>query len=187
VKDFLPDLSKIVDKIHFSGDEKPSLPVNWRIAGSSAALHGLEAAMVGLLLQRKYGVECPEMEINTPVRLLASFSMAAANYFSDLAQLFPMSLFMWTHSILKSPDGGLQPQRLARLALWLGCRIEFTLDESKLIMAFDNISSLSFIVDLVMIWSICFEVFSAYPGLLRRNVSQYKTINYAMFFFLASR
>jgi hypothetical protein len=52
-------------KIRFEGTEKPSIPINWRFAESISALKGLEAAMVNVLLKKKYGVEPQEAVINT--------------------------------------------------------------------------------------------------------------------------
>lgn len=52
-------------KVRFTGSDLPRLPVNWRVAESSAALHALVAALVGLLVEKKYGVNAPEAEINT--------------------------------------------------------------------------------------------------------------------------
>ncbi|KAJ9618584.1 hypothetical protein H2204_013003 [Knufia peltigerae] len=66
-------------KVRFTGSDLPRLPVNWRVAESSAALHALVAVLVGLLVEKKYGVDAPEVEINT-----------------DHAILYPLSLFLWT-------------------------------------------------------------------------------------------
>lgn len=52
-------------KVRFEGSDKPSIPINWRFAESISALKGLEAAMVNVLLQRKYGVEAQEAVVNT--------------------------------------------------------------------------------------------------------------------------
>ena len=66
VRDYLPpEVSEAARNVRFSGKDKPSLPVNWRFAESSAALHALEAALVGVLLGKKYGVRAPRVEINT--------------------------------------------------------------------------------------------------------------------------
>jgi hypothetical protein len=51
--------------IRFEGTEKPSIPINWRFAESISALKGLEAAIVNVLLKKKYGVEPQEAVINT--------------------------------------------------------------------------------------------------------------------------
>jgi hypothetical protein len=51
--------------VRFEGTEKPSIPINWRFAESMSALKGLEAAMVNVLLKKKYGVEPQEAVINT--------------------------------------------------------------------------------------------------------------------------
>ncbi|KAA8650766.1 uncharacterized protein ATNIH1004_003455 [Aspergillus tanneri] len=43
----LKDLSK---KVHFEGNAKPSIPINWRFAESISALKGLKATMIKLLV-----------------------------------------------------------------------------------------------------------------------------------------
>lgn len=64
----LPEgLLRVSRKIGFSGSDSPRLPINWRIAESSAALYRLVAVLAGLLVERKYGVNTPEVEINTYV------------------------------------------------------------------------------------------------------------------------
>ncbi|KAF2637417.1 CoA-transferase family III [Massarina eburnea CBS 473.64] len=78
-----PTLPKGIDEcaksIEFVGTDKPSLPINWRMAESISSLKGLEAAMINVLLKRKYSVEPQKVVINT-----------------DHAQLFPMSALLWT-------------------------------------------------------------------------------------------
>jgi hypothetical protein len=51
--------------IRFEGTNTPSIPINWRFAESVSALKGLEAAMVNVLLMRKYGLKPQEAVINT--------------------------------------------------------------------------------------------------------------------------
>ena len=54
----LPDgIEEAAKGISFEGTDKPSIPINWRFAESISALKGLEAAMVNVLLKRKYGLE----------------------------------------------------------------------------------------------------------------------------------
>jgi hypothetical protein len=64
-----PNLPKEIDEcaktIHFEGTDSPSIPINWRFAESISALKGLEAAMVNVLLKRKYNVEPQKAVINT--------------------------------------------------------------------------------------------------------------------------
>jgi hypothetical protein len=60
-----PEIHGCARKIHFIGTDKPRIPVNWRFAESIASLKGLEAAMINVLLQRKYGVEPQDVIINT--------------------------------------------------------------------------------------------------------------------------
>ena len=60
----LKDLSRL---IHFEGNALPSIPVNWRWAGSISALKALEATMLNYLLTRKYEIPPVEVIINTYV------------------------------------------------------------------------------------------------------------------------
>ncbi|KAF2494190.1 CoA-transferase family III [Lophium mytilinum] len=78
------EIASCAEHIHFEGNDKPSIPINWRFAESIASLKGLEAAMINVLLKRKYGIEPPKVVINT-----------------DHAQLFIMSALIWTID----PDG----------------------------------------------------------------------------------
>ncbi|KAF2476074.1 CoA-transferase family III [Lindgomyces ingoldianus] len=83
-----PNLPKEIEecakRIEFKGTDKPSIPINWRFAESISALKGLEAAMINVLLKKKYGVEPQKAVINT-----------------DHAQLFIMSILLNTID----PDG----------------------------------------------------------------------------------
>lgn len=64
----LPEgITEAAAKIRFEGSSKPSIPINWRFAESISALKGLEAAMINVLLQRKYDLEAQEAVINTSV------------------------------------------------------------------------------------------------------------------------
>ena len=66
IKPTLPkEIEECAKKINFVGTDKPSLPINWRFAESISALKGLEAAMVNVLLERKYGVKPEKIVINT--------------------------------------------------------------------------------------------------------------------------
>ncbi|KAF2751320.1 CoA-transferase family III [Sporormia fimetaria CBS 119925] len=80
IKPNLPsEIEECASKVRFEGTDMPSIPINWRFAESISSLKGLEAAMVNVLLKRKYGVEPQEAVINT-----------------DHAQLFIMSVLLWT-------------------------------------------------------------------------------------------
>jgi hypothetical protein len=59
------EIEECARKIRFEGTEEPSVPINWRFAESISALKGLEAAMVNVLLKKKYGIEPQEAVINT--------------------------------------------------------------------------------------------------------------------------
>ncbi|KAF2174886.1 CoA-transferase family III [Zopfia rhizophila CBS 207.26] len=51
------EIEECAKPVQFEGTDKPSIPINWRFAESMASLKGLEAAMINVLLKRKYGVE----------------------------------------------------------------------------------------------------------------------------------
>lgn len=61
------ELNGLSKKIHFKGNDKPSIPINWRFAESISALKGLEATFINLLLTRKYKTEPVDVTINTYV------------------------------------------------------------------------------------------------------------------------
>jgi crotonobetainyl-CoA:carnitine CoA-transferase CaiB-like acyl-CoA transferase len=73
------EIGECAQKVEFVGTDNPSIPINWRFAESIASLKGLEAAMINVLLKRKYGLEPQKAVINT-----------------DHAQLFFMSVLTWT-------------------------------------------------------------------------------------------
>jgi len=77
------------ERITFTGNEKPSIPINWRFAESAAALKGLEACIVAQLVKRKYGVDISSASIN-----------------ADHASLFFMSTLIWSFAG-DSPQMGL--------------------------------------------------------------------------------
>jgi len=58
-----------VTRIKFIGSDDPSVAINWRLAESIASLKGFEGAMLNVLLRRKYGIDYPEIVINTYVEL----------------------------------------------------------------------------------------------------------------------
>lgn len=60
-------IAEAAAKVRFEGTPKPSIPINWRFAESISALKGLEAAMINVLLARKYGLPPQEVVINTSV------------------------------------------------------------------------------------------------------------------------
>jgi hypothetical protein len=59
------EIAECAKKVQFKGTEKPSIPINWRFAESISALKGLEAAMINVLLKRKYGLEPQDAVIDT--------------------------------------------------------------------------------------------------------------------------
>ncbi|KAK4506124.1 hypothetical protein PRZ48_004089 [Zasmidium cellare] len=78
--------------VHFTGDDSPSLPVNWRFAEAVSALKGLEASLVNVILDKKYHTAMRDVTINT-----------------DKASMFIFSVMLWTID----PDGeNMAPIRL---------------------------------------------------------------------------
>lgn len=67
-------IAEAAAKVRFEGTSRPSIPINWRFAESISALKGLEAAMINVLLSRKYGLPAQEAVINTyvPIPLFLS-------------------------------------------------------------------------------------------------------------------
>lgn len=59
------EIAECAQTVRFKGSDKPSVPINWRFAESISALKGLEAAMINVLLKRKYGLEPQEAVIDT--------------------------------------------------------------------------------------------------------------------------
>ncbi|KAF8242556.1 CoA-transferase family III [Wilcoxina mikolae CBS 423.85] len=69
------EIHDAVKHIFYEGNASPVIPINWRLAESISAIKGFQAAMINILLKRKYGLdEYPTIKINT-----------------DHAQLFIMS------------------------------------------------------------------------------------------------
>ena len=64
-KDLPPEVKETARKVKFTGSDRPSIPINWRLAESAAALKALEASVIGALLELKYGIDAPAIEINT--------------------------------------------------------------------------------------------------------------------------
>ena len=51
--------------VHFRGNERPSIPINWRFAESVSALKAFEASMLNVLRHKKYGAEYSDVTIDT--------------------------------------------------------------------------------------------------------------------------
>ena len=51
--------------VTFTGNDLPSIPINWRFAESAAALKAFEASMLNVLRYRKYGSKISEISIDT--------------------------------------------------------------------------------------------------------------------------
>lgn len=78
-KDLPPEIKEASAPIHVVGSDSPSVPVNYRFAEGIASLKVLEAALVNVLLKRKYGLDPQSATIDT-----------------DHAILFVMSSILWT-------------------------------------------------------------------------------------------
>lgn len=77
------EIGESARSVRFEGSERPSIPINWRFAESISALKGLEAAMVNVLLKRKYGLEPQEAVINT----LVTFVLAGIILIAHIATM----------------------------------------------------------------------------------------------------
>ncbi|KAK1216289.1 hypothetical protein PQX77_021098 [Marasmius sp. AFHP31] len=89
--------------IEFRGADLPSIPVNWRLAESIAAIKGFEASMLNVLLRRKLGIEPPKIVIDT-----------------DHAQLFFMAPLISTLNV----DGKeLSPFGSAEFSKWFPSKV----------------------------------------------------------------
>ncbi|KAL6817577.1 putative L-carnitine dehydratase [Trichoderma camerunense] len=73
-KDLPAEVLKKSTNIVFTGSDSPSLPVNWRLAEAVSSLKALEAALVDVILQRRYGLEPHRVTINTDHASLFIFS-----------------------------------------------------------------------------------------------------------------
>jgi len=65
-----PEIKDAAKSIEFVGSTNPSMPINWRFAESISAIKGFQAAMLNVLLKRKYasgGVGYQKVVINTCV------------------------------------------------------------------------------------------------------------------------
>lgn len=89
-KDLPADIAKAASKVRFTGSPEPSIPVNWRLAEAVASLKGLEAALVNVLVSRKYNTSFQDVTIDT-----------------DHAMLFILSNNVWT---IDPGEGGLNIQ-----------------------------------------------------------------------------
>ncbi|TLD14458.1 hypothetical protein PspLS_11222 [Pyricularia sp. CBS 133598] len=79
IRNSLPrGIQRAAQSIVFTGTNAPTLPVNLRFAESISSLKALEASLLNLVLEMKYGVLPKKVEINT-----------------DHAQLFIMSFALW--------------------------------------------------------------------------------------------
>lgn len=64
-KNLPPSALEASRAVSFKGSDTPSIPINWRFAESISSLKGLEATVLNVLLQRKYGIEQVKISINT--------------------------------------------------------------------------------------------------------------------------
>lgn len=65
MKHLPPELQPLSKHIRFEGSLKPSIPINWRLAESIAALKAFEATMLNHLLTQKYKIDPVGITINT--------------------------------------------------------------------------------------------------------------------------
>ena len=70
-RDLPIELAEAARQVEFEGSDLPSIAINWRFAESIAALKGFEAAMINVLLKRRYDHEYLPVTINTYVNIRA--------------------------------------------------------------------------------------------------------------------
>lgn len=78
-KDLPSNIAEAASHVSFTGSESPSLPIPYRFAEAVSSLKALEASLLNVLINRKYGVPMQDVTINT-----------------DHATLFIMSTLLWT-------------------------------------------------------------------------------------------
>lgn len=81
-----PEIKDAAKVVQFTGNDLPSIPINWRFAESVAALKAFEASMLNVLRAKKFLAEVSEVSINT-----------------DHASLFIMTPFL---AKMVKPNGG---------------------------------------------------------------------------------
>ncbi|KAE8377932.1 CoA-transferase family III domain-containing protein [Aspergillus bertholletiae] len=59
------DAASLADYVTFTGNENPSIPINWRFAESISALKGLESLWINALLKAKYNHGPVKVDIDT--------------------------------------------------------------------------------------------------------------------------
>lgn len=83
----LPDgINEAANYVHFTGSQTPSLPIPYRFSEAVSAIKALEASLLNILINKKYGTPMQDVTIDT-----------------DHATLFIMSTLLWT--IDPSPGG----------------------------------------------------------------------------------
>ena len=60
-----PEITEAGKLVNFTGNDLPSIPINWRFAESVSALKAFEASMLNVLRAKKYGSTFSKVSINT--------------------------------------------------------------------------------------------------------------------------
>lgn len=71
------EVAQAAKHVRFTGNDLPSIPINWRFAESVSALKGFEATMLNVLRSKKYNTGFADVTVDT-----------------DHASLFPMTPFL---------------------------------------------------------------------------------------------
>ena len=64
-RDLSSEVAEAAKQVKFEGSALPSIAINWRFAESMAALKGFEAAMINVLLKKRYNQDFLPITINT--------------------------------------------------------------------------------------------------------------------------
>ncbi|KAL0933770.1 putative alpha methylacyl-CoA racemase [Colletotrichum truncatum] len=92
MKDLPADLRSLAQHVKFEGSSKPSVPMNWKFAESTAALKALEATLLNRLLMKKYNAEPADVVINTDHATLFFMSPLVASLVGNDGKTTPMAM-----------------------------------------------------------------------------------------------
>lgn len=90
----LPSEVKEASKLlYFTGNDTPSIPINWRFAESVSALKGLEAVLLNVLRAKKYGSKLSKVTIDTDHASLFVMSPFLAQVVGEDGRTTPLNVF----------------------------------------------------------------------------------------------
>lgn len=87
------EMHEAAKHISFTGNDLPSIPINWRFAESAASLKAFEACMLNVLRSKKYGVGFDDATINTDHASLFVMTPFLTQKIGENGQGEPMNVF----------------------------------------------------------------------------------------------